>query len=196
MLAQNIDIASHQHIFLMAEDNPADEEIVREMLSQAFGDEYSIVCVDKFSKIAEALTENKFEVLILDMGLPDQSGINNVKEIGDKYPDLPIVVLTGQDDLSLAAGALQLGAQDYLSKNHITPEVLSRSLYYAQERKQIEKRLKAALEDSAFRNTQLEAQTKHDNLTGLPNRNYIHEAGERILFRAKRNKQKLALIFF
>jgi diguanylate cyclase (GGDEF)-like protein len=190
------DMSENQHVFLMAEDNPADEEIVREMLSQAFGDKYAIVCVDKFSKIAEALTTNKFEVLILDMGLPDQSGINNVKEIGIKYPDLPIVVLTGQDDLEQAAGALQLGAQDYLSKNHITPEILSRSLYYAQERKQIEQRLKAALEDSAFRNTQLEAQAKHDSLTGLPNRNYIHEAGERILFRARRNQQKLAMVFF
>jgi len=192
----NIMNPTHKHVFLMAEDNPADEALVQELLSQAFGDKYQIVCVDRFEKIANALSQGKFEILILDLGLPDRSGVNNVAELGKQYPELPIVVLTGQDDLSTAVESLQYGAQDYLSKNKITSEMLSRSLHYARERKKIEGQLRQALEESAYRNTQLESQAKHDGLTGLPNRIYLYEAGNRSLFRAKRQKMDLALFFF
>jgi len=192
----NISDSFREHVFLMAEDNPADEALVQELLYQTFGDRYRVVCVDRFDKIAEALSQGQFEILILDLGLPDRSGVENVAEIGKRYPELPIVVLTGQDDLNTAMESLQCGAQDYLSKNKITADMLSRSLYYARERKQIEGQLRQALEDSAYRNTQLEAQAKHDALTGLPNRTYLYEAGDRTLFRAKRQGMDVALLFF
>ncbi|WP_045858943.1 GGDEF domain-containing response regulator [Teredinibacter purpureus] len=188
--------STYQHVFLMVEDNPADEALVKEMLSQAFDGKCHIVCVDRFEKITETLANGSFEVLILDMDLPDRSGVVNISELGLRFPDLPIVVLTGQDNFDVAVEALHNGAQDYLSKNDITPDMLSRSLYYARERKLIEQQLRHALEDSAYRNMQLEAQSKHDPLTGLPNRTYLHEAGNRVIFRAKRHKMSVALLFF
>ena len=186
----------NSHIFLMAEDNPADAEVFSEMLSKAFDGAYSVVCVDRFEKIAEALDEGSFQALILDMDLPDRSGIDNVHQIGEQYPSLPIVVLTGNEDLDLAIDSLQSGAQDYLSKNKVTPDILARSLHYAKERKQIEQKLKDALEDSAYKNVQLEAQAKHDPLTGLANRAYFQDVAKRVLLRAQRKNLKVALLYF
>ncbi|AJQ97906.1 GGDEF domain-containing response regulator [Gynuella sunshinyii] len=183
-------------IFLMAEDNPADAELVTEMLRQAFDSRYTIVCVDCFSKVMEALADGTFQALILDMNLPDQSGIDNIAQLGAYYPNLPIVILTGQDDLNSAIDALQSGAQDYLSKNHVTPEILARSLRYAQERKYIEQQLKKALDDAAYRNIQLETQAKYDPLTRLPNRTYFHDAANRVLHRAMRLVKQVALLYF
>ena len=128
-------------VFLMAEDNPVDAEIFSSMLSRAFERQYSVVCVDRFAKITEALNQGHFQALILDMELPDQSGLDNVHQLGQEYPGLPIVVLTGNEDLDLALDSLQSGAQDYLSKNNVTPEILARSVRYAKERKHIEQKL-------------------------------------------------------
>ena len=184
------------NVFLMAEDNPHDVTIFSEMLNQAFDGEYAIVCVDSFEKITEALSQGTFNALILDMNLPDRSGVENVHDIGQQYPSLPIVVLTGNEDLDTAIDSLQQGAQDYLSKNKVTPEALARSLNYAKERKNIEQRLKLALEDAAYKNVQLEAQAKHDVLTGLANRAYFQEAASRVLFSAQRKGKHAALLYF
>lgn len=189
-------IVESQNIFLMAEDNPLDAEIFSEMLKNSFGNRYSIFCVDRFKKILQALETNSFNALILDMNLPDSSGVNNVVEIGEKFPNLPIIVLTGDDDIQKAIDALQNGAQDYLSKNHVTPETLERSLRYASERKQIEQKLKFALQDAAFKNIQLEAQAKHDSLTGLANRTYFADVASRVIHRARRNKCLASLMYF
>jgi diguanylate cyclase (GGDEF)-like protein len=182
--------------YLVAEDNPADAELVTEMLNQAFDGEYSVLCVDRFEKLKSELMVGAFKALILDMNLPDQSGLANIEEISRNHPNLPIVVLTGHDDMQLAINSLKKGAQDYLSKNQVTPELLSRSLRYAQERKQIELRLKKALEDTAHRNTQLEALARHDFLTSLPNRAYFHSVAGHVLLRAKRSEQAVALLYF
>jgi len=185
-----------QNIFLMAEDNPSDVELVTQMLSKAFGSNYEIVCVDSFSKIISALNKGEFTALILDMNLPDQSGVLNITYLVSKYPELPIVVLTGQENIDSAYEALQSGAQDYLSKNNVTAEILQRSLRYAKERKQIENRLKMALEFADLRNIQLESLAKHDPLTRLPNRAYFHESALRTLNSSDRENKPAALLYF
>ncbi|WP_027856585.1 GGDEF domain-containing response regulator [Marinobacterium jannaschii] len=187
---------SENKVFLMAEDNPSDVEIVSEMLRQAFKGACSIVCVDCYDKIVEAVEEREFRALILDMNLPGPSGVKNITHLSEKYPDLPIVVLTGQQDLSVAVESIKEGALDYLTKNNITPEVLARSLEYAVDQKLIESKLKEALDESTYRNVQLEAMVRHDPLTGLPNRSYFHDASTRILHRADRAKKQVALLFF
>ena len=184
------------NVFLMAEDDPADVEVFSEMLHKAFDGQYSIVCVDRFDKISAALSSGSFHALILDMDLPDRSGVDNVYEIGKQFPQLPIVVLTGNEDLNLAIDSLQNGAQDYLSKNNISPEILARSVKYAKERKLIEQKLKDALEDAAYKNVQLEAQAKHDPLTGLANRSYFQDVAKRVLMRAQRKNLKVGLLYF
>lgn len=183
-------------LYLIAEDNPADAELVKSLLQQAVGEEYSVLCVDRFDKLKDALARDTFEALILDMNLPDRSGIRNISDLGQQYPELPIVVLTGQDDLELAVQSLNKGAQDYLSKNHVTSELLSRSLRYARERKKIELRLKKALQQSAYRNAKLQTMAQHDALTTLPNRACFQTTAPRMLMRAARSKKWLSLLYF
>ena len=182
--------------FLMAEDDPVDAEVFTEMLNTAFDGRYSVVCVDRFEKTVKALDEGNFEALILDMNLPDRSGVENVSQLGKIYPSLPIIVLTGNEDHELAIDSLQNGAQDYLSKNKVTPEILQQSLRYAKERKQIELRLKDALNEVSRKNGLLQVRANHDTLTGLANRSYFRDVALRNITRAKRLSQKIGLLYF
>ncbi len=182
--------------FLMAEDNPADAELFSEMLEIAFNGKQHIHCVDRFEKIIDALSKNTFDALILDMNLPDKSGIKNVSQLVETHPTLPIIVLTGQKDMELAVDSLHEGAQDYLPKNIVNPDLLARSLRYACERKQIEIQLREALNQAATQNSQLETIAKYDNLTGLPNRAYFNDAAKHMLNRASRSHSICSLLYF
>ncbi len=184
------------HFFLMAEDNPADAALFTEMLNDAFEGEYKVICVSKFADIYTSLSSGTFDALILDMNLPDQSGVDNVTLVGREFPTLPIVVLTGNEDLDLAVESLKNGAQDYLTKNNVTPAILARSLRYAKERKNIEERLKLALDTAYSANKQLEIQAKFDALTGLPNRTYFHDIATRAIKRSDRVGKSFALLYF
>lgn len=188
--------APTHHLLLMAEDDPADAALFQEMLEQAFGQEYRVVCVDRFQKITEALEQGKFHALILDMNLPDSDGLEGVSQIGEHYPHIPIVILTGNDNVEIAIESLQEGAQDYLTKNHVTPAMLERSVRYARERKAVEERLKQALNDAANTNQLLEKQVKYDPLTGVPNRAYLREVATQVLSRAFRQEREVAMLFF
>ncbi|VAW81787.1 diguanylate cyclase/phosphodiesterase (GGDEF & EAL domains) with PAS/PAC sensor(s) [hydrothermal vent metagenome] len=183
------------HSYLMAEDNPADIELVTEMMNQAYCRQYSLVCVDRYALIDYKLSTETFQALILDLNLPDHSGVENINILSQQYPQLPIIILTGLDDQTLAIEALKNGVQDYLNKDSLTPELLSRSLRYAQERKRIEVQLKQALEDAATRNTQLEALAQYDFMTSLPNRAYFQHAANQLLSRALRCGKWLALLY-
>ncbi|MCL9783328.1 EAL domain-containing protein [Vibrio sp. S4M6] len=199
MLGENTQEAgTHQaqRMFLMAEDNPADAEIFTEMIHQAFNGQCATVCVDRFDKISQVLGEHDVQALILDMDLPDRSGVDNIIQLREQYPTLPIVVLTGNEDLNTAIHSLQHGAQDYLTKKQVTPDILERSLHYAKERKNIERKLQDALNDAAEKNVELDTQAKHDSLTGLPNRAYFHDVAPRILHRAQRHDKKVGLLYF
>lgn len=183
------------HYFLMAEDDPADAALFTQMLNDAFQGEYQVLCVGNFADLSESLKNGTFEALILDMNLPDQSGVENVTQVGIQYPSLPIVVLTGNEDLDLAVETLKNGAQDYLTKNNVSPEVLSRSLRYAKERKSIEDKLKIALDTAYCANRQLEIQAKYDALTGLPNRTHFHDVASRAIKQSDRKSRPFALLY-
>ena len=87
------------------------------------------------------LAEWKFDIILLDLGLPDASGLDAVRKAHAAAPHTPLVVLTGLDDESLAGQALQEGAQDYLIKGQIEARGLFRALRYAVERKTMEEAL-------------------------------------------------------
>jgi len=185
----------NENVYLLAEDNPTDTEIVRAMLDDAYDGKFSLVCVDKYSDIAAQLDAQNFDVLILDMNLPDSRGSTSVPRLRDAYPDLPIVVLTGQTDLQIAVESLQLGAQDFLTKNDITPPLLARSLFYAKERKKIEQALHQSVIDIADRNEQLNQLAYTDHLTKLANRTQFESEINRTLAKAKCQQKQFALLY-
>ena len=87
------------------------------------------------------LTDEVFDVILLDLNLPDSDGLNTLIAVHEHQPDIPIVVQTGLDDEEIATQAVQSGAQDYLIKWRMDDSLLVRSIRYAIERKSIETKL-------------------------------------------------------
>jgi len=129
------------HILLI-EDNSGDARLIEEMLAEAVSTQFSLKHSFTLSEGLTCLSENSHDVILLDLGLPDSSGLDSVNEITKVSPMIPIVMLTGLDDEKTAVSALQYGVQDYLVKDRIDSDLLSRSIRYAIKRKQIEQELR------------------------------------------------------
>ncbi|HKY72056.1 MAG TPA: PAS domain-containing protein [Nitrospira sp.] len=128
---------------LIVEDNPGDVRLLREHL---VGDRslevFQLVHVDRLASALESLNQGGFDVVLLDLSLPDSQGIHTLTRMHAVKPGMPIVVLTSIDDEVLGLQLLQVGAQDYLVKGELTASLLRRSLRYAVERKRAEVELR------------------------------------------------------
>jgi diguanylate cyclase (GGDEF)-like protein/PAS domain S-box-containing protein len=128
-------------MLLIVEDNPGDARLLREMFNEQGSDKTELTHAECMSEAEKHLSEREFDIILLDLGLPDAEGLGAVRRAHAAAPRVPLVVLTCLDDESLAAEALQEGAQDYLIKGQIDTRGLLRSLRYAMERKAIEEAL-------------------------------------------------------
>ena len=129
---------------LMVEDNPGDVRLLREHLvgDRRVAELFQVVHVDRLALALESLERSSFEVVLLDLSLPDSQGIDTLKTMREAKPSMPIVVLTSIDDEVLGLQLLQSGAQDYLVKGEVTSSLLRRSVHYAVERKRAEVELR------------------------------------------------------
>lgn len=144
---------------LLVEDNKNDAALIKEMIYEdVIKDAYDLQCElihkETCDNALNYLAENKVDVILLDLSLPDSSGLDTVKKMVEREKNTPIIVLTGLDDENVAIKALQGGVQDYLSKNQINSMLLVRSLKYSIERfnnliekERLIKELKTALEN-------------------------------------------------
>jgi diguanylate cyclase (GGDEF)-like protein/PAS domain S-box-containing protein len=125
-------------LLLLVEDNPGDARLIREMLNEAGAHKTELTQAESMSEAEKRLVERLFDIVLIDLGLPDAQGLEAVRRARAVAPRVPLVVLTGLDDESLATQALQEGAQDYLIKGQIEKRGLLRALRYAIERKTME----------------------------------------------------------
>ncbi len=130
-------------LLLLVEDNPADAHLLMETLEEAADQSWQITHVQRLSIALKHLASDHFDAILLDLSLPDSKELDTISQIRTAAQDLPIVVLTGLDDKQIAVQAVARGAQDYLVKGTITPEVLIRAIRYAIERGRILKQLQA-----------------------------------------------------
>jgi len=128
-------------VLLLVEDNPGDARLLREMLQDPGVHATELTHVASMSAAEEQILERAFDIILLDLGLPDAQGLGALRRARAAAPRIPLVVLTGLDDESIAAEALQEGAQDYLIKGQLETRGLLRSLRYAIERKALEEAL-------------------------------------------------------
>jgi len=126
---------------LLVEDHLGDARLLREMLNE-LGSQIDVVHVESMRETESYLSEHAVDLILLDLGLPDVQGLEAVQRARAIAPRVPLVVLTGLDDETLAAQTLQEGAQDYLIKGQIDARALGRGLHYAVGR--------AILEDAVF----------------------------------------------
>jgi FixJ family two-component response regulator len=115
---------------IMIEDNQGDVRLIKELLSGG----YSIDVAETLADGIDKLQTNNYNCLLLDLNLPDSAGIETFNKIASNKFDLPIVILTGIHDVDLAVHAVRHGAQDYLEKNVLTKNELSKCISYSVER--------------------------------------------------------------
>lgn len=141
---------------LLIEDNPGDVRLINEMLKES-GIQFELECVERLSSGIGKIKLDSFEVILLDLGLPDSQGISTLTKLNEIKHEAPVIVLTGLKDESAGVQAVKEGAQDYLIKGQVDKNLLSRSINYALERKRIEEAHKTAGErlETIFNNTHI-----------------------------------------
>lgn len=119
---------------LLVEDNPGDVRLFLELLRETGAGHVKLEHVDRLCTALERLSNQAFDVVLLDLSLPDAHGLDTLVRAHAHAPSVPIVVLTGLDDQALAVKAVRAGAQDYLVKGRVDGDLLVRSMRYATER--------------------------------------------------------------
>jgi len=166
---------------LLVEDEPGDARLVREMLLDPELGFFEIIHVARLSEAKHRLGEVDFDAVLLDLGLPDAYGLEALAHMTDAAPDVPIVILSALQNETLAAEALQQGAQDYLIKSEASPRLLARSIRYAIERKETERYI-----------TYL---AQHDSVTDLPNRIVLQDRLSQAVSLSRRQNTLIATMF-
>lgn len=132
---------------LLVEDNPQDAELIRRMLEKGDDPEFAVVHAAVLRDAIARLRSEHFDIILLDLGLPDSKGLDGIMRINHEGIETPVIVLTGQTDEELALKTIAMGSQDYLVKDQIDRNLLLRSIQYSIERK----RSSEAIEESGKR---------------------------------------------
>lgn len=119
------------HVLLLVEDNPSDAELVLDLLHDDQVERQNVIHVTRLGQAVEALKARPVDVILLDLRLPDASGLETLAAVRSATRDIPVVVLTGSDDDDLAIACIKAGAQDYLCKSDLKPVTLRRVIGYA-----------------------------------------------------------------
>lgn len=126
---------------LIAEDNPTDILLFKESLGQASNASFHITHVQCLADCIEALKKERFDAVLIDLGLPDSSGLNTFRALREYAQNTVFVVLTSLEDEDAGMRAVQMGAEDYLMKSEVRTSLLGRLIRYAIERTELRKQL-------------------------------------------------------
>jgi diguanylate cyclase (GGDEF)-like protein len=166
---------------LVVEDNEEDADFLKACLNREAGRELTIEIHDNMADAAAALDTGQFDVVLLDLHLPDATGVACVERILEVDSTTPIVVLSGREDEDYAVEILTRGVQDYLVKWEGDGKFILRAIRYAIERKRMERELSYL--------------ARYDSLTGIPNRQYLQDQLERAAQLSQRSGRKFGLLF-
>lgn len=166
---------------LLVEDNKGDAVLVERALRQAMMGALTLCVCGSLESALLALSEDNFDIVLLDRSLPDVVGFSGLQSIQNHSPKMPVVFLTAYQDEETALEAIQQGAQDYLFKDKIDAHVIKRAIQYASLRKQFE--------------GVLIMRANFDSLTGLANRILFESRLEMALAKLKRQGGNCAVLF-
>ncbi len=126
------------HRVLMVEDDPSYRTLVKRILMLQKAPKFDFIGVGSLKECIEHLQRDNFDIILLDLSLPDSSGILTVRKVLEVCSGTPLVILSGRDDSESGVLAVALGAQDYLVKHQVSNDALVRCIRYAIERKKFE----------------------------------------------------------
>src|SRR5262245_23774888 len=164
---------------LLVEDNAEDAEFLRVCLAQR-NHSATLTRASLLSDAVTALEKERFDVVLLDLNLPDGRGVECVERLREADDLIPIVVLSGQADEDFAVEILNRGVQDYLVKWEGDGRIILRAIRYAIERKRAELKLNYL--------------ARYDSLTAIPNRQYLRDQLDQATTRAVRRGRTMALL--
>ncbi len=151
---------------LLVEDNPGDVDLVRMRLVDGKAP-LQVDCVARLSDALEALDREPPSLVLLDLNLPDSRGAETFRKVREKAPNVPVVVLSGQDDEGLAVKAVHQGVQDYLVKSEISSRRLEQAMRYAVERQSLLRSLDMARKQQIEFKNQFLSHVSHELRTPL-----------------------------
>jgi signal transduction histidine kinase len=132
---------------LLVEDNEGDERLIRELLDEQDLISFNVDLASSLKESANKISEKNFDIILLDLGLPDSSGLETLTKLMTMFPELAtIIILTGLNDTETGLKAVNNGAQDYIIKGQVDSEKLIRSITYSFERSRLIIELKIQIE--------------------------------------------------
>ena len=173
---------------LLVEANTEDARLIRELLREGAGADADLEHVDRLATAMVAVAENEYDVVLLDLSLPDSQGLETLTRLRTACSSTATVILSGHGDEETALGAVQQGAQDYLVKGSVDGDGLVRALRYAVGRQKLLLELQDARAQEQFL-------AYHDPLTGLPNRKLFHERLKRLTSDPEVNSKMVGVLF-
>lgn len=165
---------------LIVEDNEADALYIQELLSEDSRANFKFLRASRLEEAVKLCRKEQPDIVLLDLRLPDSDGIDTLTSFRRKAHDGVIIVLTGLENEELGFEALKRGAQDYIIKNRLSTEILSRAIRYAVERHRL---LESVRELSLT-----------DDLTGLLNRRGFFTLAKQSIRIARRKQQSICLL--
>lgn len=130
---------------LLVEDNPDESDLLQDLLLTAEDQpRFDFICCPRLGDAVAKAQQHAFDVVLLDLSLPDSHGLGTFQHLHAQLPELPVVVLSGLADEEIALRAVQEGAQDYVVKGDMAPRLLVRSIRYAIERHRLLRNLEEA----------------------------------------------------
>ena len=166
---------------LYVEDDMDHAILIRELLEEIKNVHYKLTHVQRLDEALLEIDNEDYDIVLLDLSLPDEQGVNTVARVCEQAPDIPVVVISGTDDETMAIKALQKGADEYLVKGKVKSHSLSRILRYAIMRH------KGRVE--------LQSLSLVDDLTGLYNRKGFMLFAQQQLSLSVRAKRGMILFF-
>lgn len=145
---------------LLVEDNLGDANLIKKRLKKSNTTRFKITHVAKLKKAIEYIIQDFFDIILLDLSLPDSKGLETLAAIEQQATHIPIIVLTGLNDEELALEAVRQGAQDYFKKGLIVSELLVHALRSAIERKRTQEQLRRQKQQLEIANQILEQRTQ------------------------------------
>ncbi len=165
---------------LIVENDDDDVYLIKNLLGRDPTKQYEFEHCKRLDEGLSKASKLSFDVILLDLGLPDSEGIETLRSFSLAGLECPVIVLTGASDQTLGELSIKEGAEDYLPKKIVTTELLSRAIAYAIERYRLVVELRHRAEE--------------DPLTGLPNRSMIYDKLEFMISQSERSNRQFSVV--